>query len=94
MLSVSTAANPDPEAVAPAIFEAHESGRVAMAVNAAPAPAENTASIELIGTTEGAATAKPEALEPRAEGMAWRVSDTAPREGSTEGKGVLEALLL
>ena len=36
-----------------------------------PVPAEGTASIKLIGMAEKAATAEPEALEPRAEGEAW-----------------------
>ena len=46
-------------------------GLVLLTANAAPVPAKNTASIELVGTTEKAATAKPEALKPWADGKVW-----------------------
>jgi len=45
-------------------------GRVCEAVNAVPAPAEDTASVELASAAEGTATAKHEGLEPCAGGKA------------------------
>jgi len=47
-------------------------------VNAVLAPAKDTASIELIGVAERAATAEPEALETWVESEDGRGMDTAP----------------
>ena len=51
-----------------ATIDAHEPGGVCEAIDAAPSPAEDTASVELASTAEGATTAKPEALGPGAGG--------------------------
>ena len=63
---------------------------VCEAVNAIPASAEDTAGVELANVAKGAATVKPEALEPWAEGMAGRGHDTAPREGAIAREHELE----
>jgi hypothetical protein len=46
-------------------------GGVLAVENAVPIPTKNTASIELIGTTEGVTTANSEALELRVDGEPW-----------------------
>ena len=57
--------------------DAYEPGGVYPAVNAAPAPTKDTAGIEHASVADGAATAKPEALEPWVGGEAGREHDTA-----------------
>ena len=47
-----------------------------MDANVDHATTEGTASVKLIGMAKKAATAKPEALEPRAESVAWRRLET------------------
>jgi hypothetical protein len=54
---------------------------VCEAVIAVPAPAEDTASIELAGTADGTATAKPEALGSCAGGEARLERDMKARKG-------------
>lgn len=51
---------------------------VSPAMNTIPAPAESTASVELAGMTNGAMTAKPNALEPWTEGKAGCGHNRAP----------------
>jgi hypothetical protein len=46
--------------------------------NPTSASTEGAASVELFGVAKKAATAEPEALEPRAEGVAWRGHETPP----------------
>jgi hypothetical protein len=74
----------------------HEPGGVLVTVNAAPVPTEDTAGVELASAAEGAATAKPEALEPRAGNEAGRGRNMAPQndaaEGTWENECVHEAL--
>jgi hypothetical protein len=78
------ATNADAEASEPATVWAHERGGVGLAANAAADPVKDTASIELIGATEGVITAEAEALEARAESETGRGLNTALRGGSTE----------
>jgi len=59
---------------------------VCKAVNAVPAPAEVTASVELASAAERATITKPEALGPRAGGEAEHGRDKVPRDGATERK--------
>jgi hypothetical protein len=88
----SAIANPDAEAVVPAIFEGHESGGVALAMNAT-VPAKDTTSAELIGMAERATAAEPEALEPWARGKSWHRPNMAPQDNMPMGEQVLEAPL-
>ena len=79
-----------------------------MVTKAVPAPAKETAGIKLASAAEGAATAKPEALEPCTDDEAGhgpdmaprdgltaseRACDMVPRHGSTDGERALEARL-
>jgi hypothetical protein len=50
----------------------------------AAVPIEGTADFELIGATEGVATAKAEVLEPPTEGETGRGRDKAPRDDTTK----------
>ncbi len=61
---VHTARKAGSKAIKCVTIEAHEPGGASLDVNAAPAPTEGTASIELAGGAVQATTAKPEALEP------------------------------
>ena len=74
------------KAIECAVIDAHKPGGASLDADTAPAPTKGTTSVELIGVAEKAATAEPEALEPRAEGAAWRGLETPsllpPREGS------------
>ena len=63
--------NTDAEAVKRAGTEAHEAGRTPLDANTAPISTEGAAGVELIGVAKKAATAEPEAVEPRAEGEVW-----------------------
>jgi len=96
------------EAAEPEVIDGHKSRGVRKAVNAVPAPAKDTAGVELASVVEGAATVKPEALEPWVGGEAGRErdmaleggatrrargTDTVPRESPTDGERRPEALL-
>jgi hypothetical protein len=88
----------------------HEPGGLPSAIKAVPARTEDTTSIELASMADGAATAKPEALEPWVRGEARRERDaaldetvtggtceannTAPRGSPTGSERALEVLLL
>jgi hypothetical protein len=73
------------------VVDAHGPGGASLDADAdtAPTPTEGTASVKLIGVAEKAATAEPEALEPRAEGAARRRLETPPLLPPREGSGVL-----
>ena len=60
-----------------------EPGGVSLVMNTAPAPTEDTASVKPASMAEGAATAKPEALEPWAGGKARHECDTVLDKGTT-----------
>jgi len=77
------------KAVERVVIDAHEPGGASLDVNAAPAPTEGTASVELFGVAKNAATAEPEALEPRAEGEAWLRLEKPPLPPSQKDPGVL-----
>jgi hypothetical protein len=77
------------KAIECAVIDAHEPGGVSLDVDTTPTPTEGTASVKLIGVAEKAATAEPEALEPRAEGTARRGLKTPPLLPPREGLGVL-----
>jgi hypothetical protein len=81
----SAVANADAKATKSMELEAHEAGGVPSAVKAIPAPTEDTASVELASVAKGAATVKPEALEPWAGDEAGHECDMAQDEGSTAG---------
>jgi hypothetical protein len=66
-------------------IEAHEPGGVLLATSAIPAPTEETASIELVGTAERAAATEPEALEPWAGDKAGCGAHSAPRTSMARG---------
>jgi hypothetical protein len=70
-----------------------ERGGALSATNAVPAPTEDTAGVELVGTAERAAAAEPEALEPWAGDKAGRGPHTAPRHGIARSRRAVEALL-
>ena len=59
------------KAIECAPIEAHEPGGASLDTNVDHATTKGTASVKLIGMAEKAAAAEPEALEPRAESMAW-----------------------
>jgi len=61
-------------------------------VGAAPALAESTASVELIGKAEGAIAAKTEALVPWAQDVAAREVEKLPQKTSKANEPPLEAL--
>jgi hypothetical protein len=67
-----------PKAVECAVIDACKSGGAPLDANAngMPASTEGTASIEIFGVAKKATTAEPEALELRAEGMAWHRHET------------------
>ena len=52
-------------------LEAIEPKGVSLDMNAAPAPTESTTSVELASGAEEATTAKPKALVPWVESIAW-----------------------
>jgi hypothetical protein len=60
----------------------HESGTMYEAVNAIPTSAKDTTGVELADVTKGAATAKPDTLEPWTKCVVGRGHDTVPREGA------------
>jgi len=63
----------------PLSIHAYERGEAQLVVGAAPALAEDTAGVELVGGAERAATAKPEALGPGVYGEAGRAHETPPQ---------------
>src|SRR6266851_1311835 len=75
------------EAIEHAVVDVHESGGVSLDTDATPAPTEGTASVKLFGMAKKAATAEPEALEPRAEGEVWRGLKMLPLPLSQEDSG-------
>jgi hypothetical protein len=77
------------ETIERAVIDAHEPGVASLDANTAPVPTEGTASVELFGVAKNAATAEPEALEPRAEGEAWRRLEKPPLPPSQKDPGVL-----
>ncbi len=67
-----------PESVAIDVIEPEGASLDTMDVNTTPIPTQGTASIKLIGMAKKAATAEPEALEPRAEGVEVRHAASEP----------------
>jgi hypothetical protein len=67
-----------------AVGDTDEPGGVSPAMKAAPAPTESTASIELIGAAERAATAEPEVLTLWAGGADGHRCDKVPQNDAAE----------
>ena len=72
-----------------AVIDAHDPGGASLDVSTTPVSTKGAASVELFGVAKNAATAEPEALEPRAEGEAWRGPETPPLPPSQKDPGVL-----
>jgi len=96
-----TVANTDVREGKPLGIHIYERGGVQLVVGAAPALAEGTGGVELVGGAERATTAKPEALGPGAYGEAGCGHET-PLQGEAgheiemplqEGEQELDALL-
>jgi hypothetical protein len=68
------------EALECVAIDVHEPGGASLDANAEPVSTKGAASVELFGVAKKAATTEPEALEPRAEGEAWCMLETPPRE--------------
>jgi hypothetical protein len=78
VLFAGTIANAEAKVREPAHVEVQELEGVPLAANAAPAPVKGTASVELIGAAESAATAEREALGAWAGNKAGRGLCVAP----------------
>ncbi len=74
-----TVATTDARVVEPLSIHARERGGAQLVAGTAPALAEGTAGIELVGGAERAITVKPEALEPGAYGKTGRGHETPPQ---------------
>jgi hypothetical protein len=77
---VHVAGKASAEALECVAIDAHEPGGASLDANTAPVSTEGTASVKLFGVAKKATTAEPEALGPRAEGEAWCMLETPPRE--------------
>jgi hypothetical protein len=76
------ATNADAEATECMIVDAPKPGGALLVMKTVPAPAEDTTSVELTSAVKGAATARPEVLEPCVGREGWQGHNKAPQDGT------------